>query len=131
MFASAVSVEGAEDISLPLPPPVPEVSRQHAKAAALLPYQFYRRLRPRQLDHLQKEMTSYQFMLQMDRGTISDFDDDCNPRFTIFADRVENEYNAISRKNAMCKETPTALWFCQSVSCANIMCMVNQAPTTK
>eukprot|EP00971_Amphidinium_carterae_P241242 4790057-Amphidinium_carterae.1 len=43
-------------------------------------------------------MTSYQFMLQMDRETISDSDDDCNPRYTIFADRMENEYTAISRK---------------------------------
>eukprot|EP00971_Amphidinium_carterae_P019406 382031-Amphidinium_carterae.1 len=102
MFASAVSVEGAEDIPIPPPPPVPP--RQHAEAAALLPYQFYRRngkvrrLRPRQLDHLQKGMTSCQFMLQMDRGTISDSDDDCNPRFTIFTDRMDNEYNAMSRK---------------------------------
>eukprot|EP00971_Amphidinium_carterae_P022712 447991-Amphidinium_carterae.2 len=49
-------------------------------------------------------MTSYQFMLQMDRGTISDSDDDCNPRFTIFADRMGNEYNALSRKRCnVCK----------------------------
>eukprot|EP00971_Amphidinium_carterae_P162653 3224796-Amphidinium_carterae.1 len=62
MFASAVSAEGGEDAPLPPltqdnpvpPPPVPEVLRQHAKAAALLPYQFYlcngkvQRMRPRQ-----------------------------------------------------------------------------------
>eukprot|EP00971_Amphidinium_carterae_P319470 6349165-Amphidinium_carterae.1 len=91
MFASAVSVEGAEDIPLPPPPPVSEVPRQHAEAAALLPYQFYR------CDG-KKEMTSYQFMLQMDRETISDSDNDCNPRHTIFADRIGNEYTAMSRK---------------------------------
>eukprot|EP00971_Amphidinium_carterae_P185029 3673931-Amphidinium_carterae.1 len=73
MFASAVSAEGVEDIPLPPPPlptnipppPVPAVPRQHAEAAAMLPYQFHRRngkvrrMRPRQLDHLQKGMTSY------------------------------------------------------------------------
>eukprot|EP00971_Amphidinium_carterae_P064438 1276237-Amphidinium_carterae.1 len=71
MFASAVSAEGGEDVPQPPliqdnpvpPPPVPEVPRQHAEAAALLPYQFHRRngkvrrMRPSQLDHLQKGMT--------------------------------------------------------------------------
>eukprot|EP00971_Amphidinium_carterae_P307339 6107738-Amphidinium_carterae.2 len=66
MFASAVSVEESEAAPLPPPPPpVPEVPRQHAEAARLLPYQFHRRngkvrrSRPRQLDHLQRGMTSY------------------------------------------------------------------------
>eukprot|EP00971_Amphidinium_carterae_P006956 137720-Amphidinium_carterae.1 len=45
MFASAVSV-AESDVAIPLPPPpppVPDVPRQHAEAAALLPYQFHRR----------------------------------------------------------------------------------------
>eukprot|EP00971_Amphidinium_carterae_P212538 4217881-Amphidinium_carterae.1 len=51
-------------------------------------------------------MTSYQFMLQKDRGTISDSDDDCDPRYTIFADQMGNEYNALSRKRCnVCKNS--------------------------
>eukprot|EP00971_Amphidinium_carterae_P114637 2271168-Amphidinium_carterae.1 len=114
MFASAVSVTESE-VAIPLPPPhppVPDVPRQHAEAASMLPYQFHRRdgkvrrSRPRDLDHLQRGMTSYQFLLQMDRGTISDSDDDCNPRYTILADRMGNEYNALSRKRCnVCKNS--------------------------
>eukprot|EP00971_Amphidinium_carterae_P290828 5775298-Amphidinium_carterae.1 len=70
----------------------------------MLPYQFHRRdgkirrSRPEQLNTLQRGMTSYQFMLQLDRGTISDSDDDGDPKYTIFADRMGNEYLALSRK---------------------------------
>eukprot|EP00971_Amphidinium_carterae_P321124 6383186-Amphidinium_carterae.1 len=60
-------------------------------------------------------MTSYQFMLQLDRGTISDSDDDGDAQFTIFADRMGNEYFALSRKRCnVCKNSdyPVVLTKC-------------------
>eukprot|EP00971_Amphidinium_carterae_P152470 3021599-Amphidinium_carterae.1 len=51
-------------------------------------------------------MTSYQFMLQMDRGKISDLDDDCQyPRYTIFADRMES---LSGRERPVIKEGPVS-----------------------
>eukprot|EP00971_Amphidinium_carterae_P005483 109259-Amphidinium_carterae.1 len=112
MFASAVSVADSE-VAIPLPPPpppVPDVPRQHAEAASMLPYQFHRRdgkirrMRPQQFNNLQRGMTSYQFMLQLNRGTISDSDDEGEPHCTIFADRMGHEYLARSRKRCnVCK----------------------------
>eukprot|EP00971_Amphidinium_carterae_P012554 247144-Amphidinium_carterae.1 len=63
-------------------------------------------------------MTSYQFMLQMDRGTISDSDDDCNPRYTIFADRMGHEYNALSRKRCnVCKNSDYPVVLSKCIFC--------------
>eukprot|EP00971_Amphidinium_carterae_P342318 6481585-Amphidinium_carterae.1 len=76
-------------------------------------------MRPRQLDHLQRGMTSYQFMLQMDRGLISDSDDDClYPRYTIFADRMGNEYTAMSRKRCnVCRNSDYPVVLSQCILC--------------
>eukprot|EP00971_Amphidinium_carterae_P045034 885881-Amphidinium_carterae.1 len=64
-------------------------------------------------------MTSYQFMLQMDRGTISDSDDDCqHPRYTIFADRMGNEYTALSRKRCnVCRNSDYPVVLSKCILC--------------
>eukprot|EP00971_Amphidinium_carterae_P086951 1720496-Amphidinium_carterae.1 len=44
-------------------------------------------MRPRQFNNLERGMTSYQFILQLDRGVITDSDDEGEPRLTVFASR--------------------------------------------
>eukprot|EP00971_Amphidinium_carterae_P000699 13787-Amphidinium_carterae.2 len=78
MFASAVSAVEAET-AVPPPPPIP---RQHAEAARMRAYRYsrrdgkLRRLRPRQFRNLERGMTSYQYMLQLVGGVITDSDDE-------------------------------------------------------
>eukprot|EP00971_Amphidinium_carterae_P220920 4386208-Amphidinium_carterae.1 len=54
----------------------------------------------------------------MDRGTISDSDDDCYPRYTIFADRMGNEYTAMSRKRCNVCRCGTVKVHLVQASCA-------------
>eukprot|EP00971_Amphidinium_carterae_P034356 676280-Amphidinium_carterae.1 len=74
MFASAES----EVVSTP----TRELPRQVIEAANLRRYHYHRRdgkirrLRPEQFGHLDRGMTSYQFMMRLDRGVITDSDDE-------------------------------------------------------
>eukprot|EP00971_Amphidinium_carterae_P163596 3243905-Amphidinium_carterae.2 len=54
-------------------------------------------------------------MLQLDRGIISDSDDEGEPRFTIVCDRMGHEYTARSRKKCnVCNDSeyPVVLTKC-------------------
>eukprot|EP00971_Amphidinium_carterae_P058245 1152064-Amphidinium_carterae.1 len=55
----------------------------------------------------------------MDRGTISDSADDCQyPRYTIFADRMENKYNAISKKRCnVCRKSDYPVVLSKCILC--------------
>eukprot|EP00971_Amphidinium_carterae_P124005 2455855-Amphidinium_carterae.4 len=104
MFVSAES----EVVSTP----TRQMPEHIIEEARLRTYQYHRRdgkirrLQPEQFGHLENGMTSYRFMMQLDRGVMSDSDDEGESRLTVFADREGNEYSAWSRKRChICRNT--------------------------